>query len=56
MHLFNPAFVAPGGGTPQQLQDQRVSMRCFGSLEQHAAFAACGLRFAQGLAVRENWR
>ena len=55
MHLFNPAFVALVGGTPQQLQDQRVSM-LFGSLEQHAAFAACvGPRLAQGLAVRENW-
>ena len=55
MHLFNPAFVALVGGTPQQLQDQRVSM-LFGSLEQHAAFAArVGPQLAQGLPVRENW-
>ncbi len=55
MHLFNPAFVALLGGTPEQLQDQRVSI-LFGSPEQHAAFAAyVAPQLAQGLPVRENW-
>ncbi|MGB3449881.1 MAG: response regulator [Giesbergeria sp.] len=55
MHLFNPAFIALVGGTSAQLQNQRVSM-LFGSLEQHAAFAArVGPPLAQGLQVREHW-
>jgi len=52
---FNPAFAALVGAEPGQLQDQRVSL-LFGSLEQHAAFAArVGPPLAQGLPVRENW-
>ncbi|MGP1628743.1 MAG: PAS domain S-box protein, partial [Giesbergeria sp.] len=55
MHLFNPAFAALVGGTPAQLQDQRVSL-LFGTLERHAAFSAhVGPQLVQGLAVREHW-
>ena len=55
MRLFNPAFAALVGGTPEQLQDQRVS-QLFGSLEQHAAFSArVGPQLADGLLVRESW-
>jgi two-component system sensor histidine kinase/response regulator len=55
MRKFNPAFAALVGGTPEQLQDQRVSL-LFGSLEQHAAFSArVAPSLAAGAPVREYW-